>query len=201
MNEMPCIIRETAAGYVRVSLKDEQFARREVELEGAIDRVSAMETIRALRQLSEMDSRAPIRLLINSNGGSVIDGLAIYDTMKALPCPVWTICVGEASSMATIVLAGGEQSHRYILPNAQVMIHDPLITGDCGGPALSVDAMAKRLMKTRRQVAGILADCTGKKVEEVLRNTARDTFFTAQQAKDFGIVDEIIMDWGEARVG
>lgn len=195
MSNKPCVIRDTAMGAFRSSLEDEAFARREIELDGTIDRAKAMDTIRALRFLAEEDIEKPITLLINSEGGSVVDGLAIFDTMRALPCPVRTICAGEASSMAAVILAGGSKGNRFILPNAQVMIHDPILTG-CGGPALTVDAINQRLMRTRKLVAEILADCTGRSVEEILEKTAKDTFFTADEAVEFGLVDSVIKTWG-----
>jgi len=195
MSNRPCVIRDTAMGAFRSSLEDEAFARREIELEGAIDRAKAMDTIRALRFLAEEDTEKPVTLLINSEGGSVVDGLAIFDTMQALPCPVRTICAGEASSMAAVILAGGSKGNRFILPNAQVMIHDPILTG-CGGPALTVDAISQRLMRTRKLVAGIMAECTGRSVEEILVKTAKDTFFTADEAVEYGLVDSVIKTWG-----
>jgi len=195
MSNKPCVIRDTAMGAFRSSLEDEAFARREIELDGTIDRAKAMDTIRALRFLAEEDTEKPITLLINSEGGSVVDGLAIFDTMRALPCPVRTICAGEASSMAAIILAGGSKGNRYILPNGQVMIHDPILTG-CGGPALTVDAISQRLMRTRKLVAEILAECTGRSVEEILEKTAKDSFFTADEAVEFGLVDSVIKTWG-----
>lgn len=195
MSNKPCVIRDTAMGAFRSSLEDEAFARREIELEGAIDRAKAMDTIRAMRFLAEENSEKPITLLINSEGGSVVDGLAIFDTMRALPCPVRTICAGEASSMAAVILAGGSKGNRFILPNAQVMIHDPILTG-CGGPALTVDAISQRLMRTRKLVAEIMAECTGKSVEEILEKTAKDTFFTADEAVEYGLVDSVIKTWG-----
>lgn len=195
MSNRPCVIRDTAMGAFRSSLEDEAFARREIELEGAIDRAKAMDTIRALRFLAEEDTEKPVTLLINSEGGSVVDGLAIFDTMQALPCPVRTICAGEASSMAAVILAGGSKGNRFILPNAQVMIHDPILTG-CGGPALTVDAISQRLMRTRKLVAGIMAECTGRSVEEILEKTAKDTFFTADEAVEYGLVDSVIKTWG-----
>lgn len=195
MSNRPCVIRDTAMGAFRSSLEDEAFARREIELEGAIDRAKAMDTIRAMRFLAEDNSEKQITLLINSEGGSVVDGLAIFDTMRALPCSVRTICAGEASSMAAVILAGGSKGNRFILPNAQVMIHDPILTG-CGGPALTVDAISQRLMRTRKLVAEIMAECTGKSVEEILEKTARDTFFTANEAVEFGLVDSVIKTWG-----
>ena len=97
--------------------------------------------------------------------------------------------------MAAIILAGGSKGNRFILPNAQVMIHDPILTG-CGGPALTVDAISQRLMRTRKLVAEILADCTGRSVEEILEKTAKDTFFTADEAVEYGLVDSVIKTWG-----
>lgn len=195
MSNAPWIIRDTAAGALRLSLEDAQFARREVELAGGIDRAQAMNTIRALRQLAEDDPDRPITLLINSGGGAVVDGLAIYDVMRALPCPVNTVCVGEASSMASLLFAAG--ARRSMLPSATVMIHDPLIGGSgVTGSALSVEAMTSRLMLIRQQIAKILARHTGHSVEEVLDKTARDTYFDAEEAVRWGLADEILTAWG-----
>lgn len=195
MSNQPCVIRETALGLFRSALEDEMFARREVELEGEVARTSAMDAIRALRYLAAQDAAAPITLLINSGGGSVVAGLALYDTMQAIPCPVRTLCVGEASSMAAILLAGGEKGMRLALPNSRIMIHDPILM-EMGGTALSVDAAARRLMDTRDRIAQLLAERTGRSVEEILEKTARDTFFTAAEAVEFGLIDGIIKTWG-----
>lgn len=196
MSNAPCAIRETAMGTYRSALEDEALAWREIELTGAIDRAVAMDAIRALRFLAKEDGEAPVTLLINSPGGSVVDGLAVYDTMQALPCPVRTICVGEACSMASILLAGGAKGHRALLPNSSVMIHDPLIAGSgVTGSALTVEAMTSRLMQMRRQVAGVLARHTGHTVEEVLERTARDTYYTAEEAVRWGLADKVLTAW------
>ena len=189
----PCVMTETASGVERTTLADQAFARREVELTGMIDVPTAMETIRQLRYLAGQDGNKSITVLINSPGGEVVAGLAIYDTMRALPCSVNTVCVGEAASMAAVLFAAG--SHRSILPSAYVMVHDPLLTG-CGGTALSVDAIAARLMRVRRQVAEILARHTGHSVEEVLDVTGRDTYFDADEAVAWGLADEVLTAWG-----
>lgn len=191
MANMPCIMRETAQGAYRIALEDEQFARREIELLGTISRPAAMDIIRQLRCLAEQDADAPIRLLINSGGGEVIAGLAIYDTIQALPCDVETVCVGEASSMAAIIFAGGAKGKRAILPNSVVLIHDPIMM-DASGPALTVEALTKRLMDMRIQIAEIISKHTGKSVEEVLAKTSKDTYFSAREAVDFGLADRII---------
>lgn len=155
----------------------------------------AMETIRQLRYLAGEDAAKPITLVINSGGGEVVAGLAIYDTMRMLPCDVNTVCVGEASSMAALLFAAG--AHRCILPSAYVMIHDPLIGGSgVTGSALTVEAMTSRLMRIRQQVAEILAKHTGHSVEEVLDRTARDTYFSAQEAVQWGLADEVLTTWG-----
>ena len=190
---IPCVLRETATGLTRTTTADESFRAREVELSDAITVPVAMETIRQLRYLAGEDASKPITLVINSGGGEVVAGLAIYDTMRMLPCDVNTVCVGEASSMAALLFAAG--AHRRILPSAYVMIHDPLLTG-CGGTALSVEAVAARLMRTRRQVAEILARHTGNSVDEVLERTARDTYYAADEAVQWGLADEVMTAWG-----
>lgn len=174
---------------------DESFRRREVELSDTITVPVAMETIRQLRYLAGEDATKPITLIVNSPGGSVSDGLAIYDTMMALPCPVNTVCVGEACSMASLLFSAG--AHRAILPSATVMIHDPLVGGrGVTGSALSVEAMTARLMAVRRKIAEILAQHTGHSVDEVLEQTARDTYYTAEDAVRWGLADEVLTAWG-----
>ena len=182
-------------GLSRTTTTDEAFRRREVELTDEITTPVAMETIRQLRYLAGEDPTKAITLIINSPGGSVSDGLAIYDCMMALPCPVNTVCVGEACSMASLLFSAG--AHRAILPSATVMIHDPLVGGrGVTGSALSVEAMTARLMSIRRQVAEILARHTGHSVDEVLERTARDTYYTADEAVQWGLADEVLTAWG-----
>ena len=189
----PCVIRETAYGWQRSTLIDESFAAREIELSGPIGTDIAMSVIRQLRWLSGQSAGTPITLMINSPGGEVAAGLAIYDTMQALACPINTVCVREASSMAALIFAAGK--HRTILPSATVMIHDPLLSG-MGGSALSVEETAKRLMQTRKRVAEILAKHTGHNVDEVLERTAKDTYFSVVEAVQWGLADEILTAWG-----
>lgn len=192
---MPYIIRETATGLSRITTADEAFLCREIELTDAITTPIAMEVIGQMRHLAGRDAEKPITLVINSPGGEVVAGLAVYDAMMALPCPVNTICIGEACSMASLLLSAG--ARRSILPNATVMIHDPLIGGSgVTGSALTVEAMTSRLMRIRQQVAEILAKHTGHGVEEVLDRTARDTYFSAQEAVQWGLADEVLTTWG-----
>ena len=129
-------------------------------------------------------------MYINSPGGEVPSGLAIYDVMKAVGCPVRTICTGTAASMAAVLFLSGDR--RDMLPHAKVMIHDPLIPGGVGGSALNVDAIARNLMQTRRTVADIISAHTGKSLEEVLDKTASDSYFNAEEAVEWGLADRVI---------
>ena len=129
-------------------------------------------------------------MFINSPGGSVASGLALYDVMQAVRCPVRTVCTGIAASMAALLFVSG--SSRDMLPHARVMIHDPLIPGSIGGPALKIDALAKDLMQARKTTAAIIAAHTGKSLDEVYAKTATDSYFNAAEAVAWGLADRII---------
>ena len=186
----PCILRETSEGTVRIPIQDEMYQRREIQLTGDIDTESVNSAILQLRHLQSLDADKEITIYINSPGGSVSDGLALIDTMAALRCPIRTVCMGTAASMGALIFASG--SSRDMLPHARVMIHDPLISGGVGGSALKLDAIAKDLMRTREVTAQILADCTGHTIEEIYEKTASDTYFSAQEALEWGLADRII---------
>lgn len=186
----PCILRETSEGTVRIPIQDEMYQRREIQLTGDIDTESVNSAILQLRHLQSLDADKEITIYINSPGGSVSDGLALIDTMAALRCPIRTVCMGTAASMGALIFASG--SSRDMLPHARVMIHDPLISGGVGGSALKLDAIAKDLMRTREITAQILADCTGHTIEEIYEKTASDTYFSAQEALEWGLADRII---------
>lgn len=185
----PRIIKETSAGDFLYDIRDEMLHRREVELVGEINAQSAYSLCRQLRYLQREDSKAEITLYINSPGGEVKSGLAVYDVMEAVGCPIRTICLGTAASMAAVLFAAGDK--RDILPHGQVMIHDPLLTGG-GGTALAVEAESKRLLATRKALCGILASHTGKKPQEIYRKTAKDSWFSAEEAVAFGLADRVI---------
>jgi len=157
---------------------------------GEIDRAAAYALTAQLRYLQHLDPQEEITLFINSPGGEVSSGLAIYDVMNAVTCPVRTVCVGLAASMGALLFTAGDK--RDILPHARVMIHDPALSGGAGGPALAVERISKDLMKTRRTTAEILAKHTGRTVKEILKKTAADTYFDAQEAVAFGLADRII---------
>ena len=186
----PMIIRETSSGYFCCDIADDMLSRREVECVGEITADLAYSLTRQLRWLEQEDGSAEITLLINSLGGEVPSGLALYDVMRGLSCPVRTVCLGTAASIAAVLFAAG--ARREILPHGRVMIHDPLITGGAGGSALQVQAVSDRLQKVRRELCTVLAECTGKSLRQIYRKTCKDTWFDAEEAVAFGLADRVI---------
>ena len=186
----PLIIRETSSGWFHCSIQEEMLTRREIECVGEITPDTAYSLTRQLRWLEQEDPAAEITMFINSPGGDVSSGLALYDVMKSLSCPVRTVCLGTAASMAAILFAAG--THRDILPHGRVMIHDPLISGGIGGSALQVQNVSNRLLKSRKELCGILAECTGRPLQQIYRKTGKDTFFDADEAVSFGLADRVI---------
>lgn len=188
----PHIIKESSEGTTYCPIQDELFnSRRSIEVVGEITRESVYSLILQLRYLHSADPGKEITMYINSPGGSVIDGLALYDVMAAVSCPIRTVCVGMAASMGSLLFAAGNE--RDILPHAKVMIHDPLTTG-ISGSALSVEEAGRRLMETREITASILAGHTGHTIEEVYEKTKKDSYFSAQEAVAWGLADRIITE-------
>ncbi|MEE0662945.1 MAG: ATP-dependent Clp protease proteolytic subunit, partial [Collinsella bouchesdurhonensis] len=146
--------------------------------------------IRSLLHLQQEDAQAPIRMFINSPGGEVQSGLALYDVMQALNCPVNTICLGMAASMAALIFVSG--ARREMLPHSRIMIHDPLIGGGIGGSALSVKARADDLMRIRDITGEVLSRHTGMPLDRVFELTAQDTYFEAEDAIEAGLADAVI---------
>lgn len=185
------IIKESTYGYTRIPLQDEMLSRREVELVGEVNADSVNALIRQLRYLQREDPEGQITLYINSPGGGVDSGMALYDVMQAVSCPIRTVCVGLAASMAALLFVSG--SRRDMLPHSRIMIHDPLIV-QTGGSALKLKAVSDDLMETRRIIAGVIAEHSGKSMEEILARTATDSYFRAKEAVEFGLADHIITD-------
>lgn len=186
----PCIIKETSSGPFFYQIQDDMLLDREIECVGEILADSANSIIRQIRYLAKQDPEAEITIYINSPGGDVASGMALCDVMKAVKCPIRTVCIGTAASMGAVLLACGDR--REILPHAKVMIHDPLIPDGPGGSALKVKSISDSLMKTRESIAQFLANQIGRTTEEILEKTANDTWFTAQEAVEFGFVHRII---------
>ncbi|MBR6452539.1 MAG: ATP-dependent Clp protease proteolytic subunit [Lachnospiraceae bacterium] len=186
---IPDVIKETSDGYFRSSILDEMLGRREVNCIGEIDMERVNGLIVQLLQLEKEDPDAQITMYINSPGGSVVDGLALYDVMQAISCPIRTVCVGMAYSMGAILFAAGDK--RDMLPHSKIMIHDPLVT-HIGGSALQVQTESKKLLDVRRATNEILAKHTGKTIRQIEAKTCRDCYFTAEEAVKFGLADSII---------
>lgn len=186
----PKVLKETHRGVDIYDIVDEMLQHREIECVGEINMESVNSLISQILYLNRKDQGAEITIYINSNGGEVASGLALYDVMKAVNCPIRTICVGTAASMGALLFAAGDK--REMLPHASVMIHDPLIGGGVGGSALHIQSVSNNLLKIREKVSQILAFHTGKTVEEIYEKTAQDTYFYGQEAIDFGLADTII---------
>ncbi len=180
---------KSSCGYHLIPIQDEMLSHREVELVGEVDADSANALIRQLRYLQREDPGAWVTLYINSPGGSVDSGMALYDVMQAVSCPIRTVCVGLAASMAALLFVSGAE--RGMLPHSRLMIHDPLIV-QTGGSALKLKAVSDDLMETRQIIARVIAEHSGKSTDEVLAKTASDSYFRAEEAIEFGLADQII---------
>ena len=186
----PQIIRETAEGLNRLDIRDEMLGMRQLELMTSVNAESCASVIRGLLYLQRQDPEAPITLFINSPGGEVQSGLALYDVMQAVSCPIRTVCLGMAAIMGALLFIAGD--NRDILPHSRVMIHDPLIGTGAGGSALSVKARADDLMRIRDITAGVIARHSGMPIERVFELTASDTYFEAKEAVEAGLADRIV---------
>ena len=185
------IIKESARGYDLIRPEDRLFEDRKIFFTEEVTPESAKQLIQLLLYLEAESPQKEICLYINSPGGEVISGLAVYDTLTGLKCPVRTICIGTAASMGSIIFLAGKK--RQILTHAQILIHDPLISGLSGVQnALALDKEAKKLMKTRDTLGKILAERTGRSLEEVFEKTKEDCFLDAEEALAFGIATEIV---------
>ena len=163
--------------------------QRKIFLNGQVDGKSAKHIIDRLMYL-DMENDKPIELFINSPGGYVTDGFAIYDTITAIKSPVYTICSGLAASMGSILLSVGEKGHRYIQPHAKVMIHQPM--GGAQGQATNIEIQAKEILKTKELGAKILADNCGQDYDKVMKDFSRDYWMDAEESVEYGIVDKVL---------
>ena len=166
---------------------------RIISIEGTIDDAVANAFLEQMLVLNREDTNAPIFVRINSGGGSVSQGLMMYDVIQGSLAPVKLICTGEAYSMAAILLASGNPKHgRYILPDSKVMIHEPLIQGGVGGKTSSIKSISDSLLETRQKLNGILAKHTGHTIEEIDEATSYDHYFTADEAVAYGLCDKVV---------
>lgn len=186
---IPYVVERTSNGERSYDLYSRLLDDRIIFLTGEIDDAMANTIVAQLIYLEGKDSSKDINLYINSPGGSVTAGLAIYDTMNYIKCPVATNCIGMAASMAAVLLSSGAKGKRYALPNSEVMIHQPL--GGAQGQASDIKIVADHIMKTKAKLNKILADNTGKTLEEIERDTDRDNYLSAQEALEYGLIDRV----------
>ena len=194
MNEMssliPMVVEKTSGGERAYDIYSRLLKDRIVFVSGEIEDEMANAIVAQLLFLQAEDAKKEISVYINSPGGSVTAGLAILDTMRMVKCPVATYCVGQAASMGAILLSAGEKGKRHALPNARIMIHQPW--GGAQGKASDIEITAKEILRLKEILNGILADASDKTVEEVTKDTDRDHFMSAEEAKKWGIVDKVL---------
>ena len=190
MSVIPYVIEQTSRGERSYDIYSRLLKERIIFLGEEVTEASASVIIAQLLFLEGEDPEKDIHLYINSPGGSVSAGLAIYDTMQYIKCDVSTICIGMAASMGSFLLSGGKKGKRYALPNAEIMIHQPL--GGAQGQATEIQIAAEHILKTRQKLNTILAENTGQSLEKIQADTERDNFMSAQEAKEYGLVDEVI---------
>ena len=191
MSLIPYVIEQTSRGERSYDIYSRLLKDRIIFLDGEVNDASASVIVAELLFLESEDPGKDISLYINSPGGSVSAGMAIYDTMKYIKCDVSTICVGLAASMGAFLLSGGAKGKRYALPNAEIMIHQPL--GGAQGQATEIEISAKHILKTKEKLNRMLAENTGKPYEQVVNDTDRDNWLSAEEAKEYGLIDEVIV--------
>ena len=190
MATIPYVIEQNSRGERSYDIYSRLLKDRIVFLGEEVNEVTASLTVAQLLFLESEDPSKDIHLYINSPGGSVTAGMAIYDTMQYIKCDVSTICIGMAASMGAFLLAGGQKGKRFALPNSEIMIHQPL--GGAKGQATEIEIAAKNILKTREKLNRMLAENTGKPYEQVCLDSERDHWLDAKEALDYGLIDEII---------
>ena len=187
---VPTVIETSSRGERAYDIYSRLLKERIVFLGDEVNDVTASLVVAQLLFLESEDSSKDINFYINSPGGSVTAGMAIYDTMNYVKCDVSTICVGMAASMGAFLLAGGAKGKRYALPNAEIMIHQPL--GGAQGQATDIKITADHIIRTRTKLNTILSEATGRPLEEIERDTERDNWKTAEEALEYGLIDKIV---------
>jgi ATP-dependent Clp protease protease subunit len=195
---VPIVIEQDGRGERSFDIYSRLLRDRIVFLGGPIDDDTANVVVAQLLFLSNENPSADVSLYINSPGGSVSAGLAVFDTMRFVRCDVATYCVGLAASMGAVLLAGGTAGKRHVLPNSRVLIHQPLIHGVVTGPATELDIEAREIIRLRKRLYEILAESTGQSVEQVERDCDRNKWLAATEAVEYGCVDKILERMPEA---
>ena len=190
MSLVPYVLESTSRGERTYDIYSRLLKDRIIILGEEVNDVTASLVVAQLLFLEAEDPNKDISLYINSPGGSVTAGMAIYDTMNYIKCDVSTICLGMAASMGAFLLSGGTKGKRYALPNAEVMIHQP--SGGARGQATEIQIVAENILRTKKKLNEILAANTGQPYDVIVRDTERDNYMTAEQAKEYGLIDCVI---------
>lgn len=189
---VPYVIEQTSKGERSYDIFSRLLKDRIIFLSEDVNSASASLVVAQLLFLESEDPDKDISLYINSPGGSITDGMAIVDTMNYIKCPVSTICVGMAASMGAVLLASGTKGKRFATPNAEILIHQPLISGGLAGQTTEIKIHADHMVKTREKLNRILSERTGQPLEIINRDTERDNYMTAEEALKYGLIDGII---------
>ena len=187
---IPVIVEKSQRGERAYDIFSKLLEERIIFLVGPINDATANLVVAQILYLSAKNPNQDIKLYINSAGGSVTAGLAIYDTIQYVKCPISTICIGFTASMAAILLAAGEKGKRYALPNAEILLHQ--VAGGVTGEAVEIEITAKQIMKIKERLNRILAYHTNQPLKKVEKDTDRNFYLSAQEAKEYGIIDEVI---------
>ncbi len=190
---VPYVIEQTSRGERSYDIFSRLLNDRIIMLSGQIDDSVASVVIAQLLYLEGQDPKKDIDLYIDSPGGVITSGMAIYDTMQYIKCDVSTICIGMAASMGAFLLSSGAKGKRYSLPNSEILIHQPLIGGNgISGQCTDIKIASDHMVKTREKMNRILSENTGKPIEQINIDTERDNYMTAQEAADYGLIDKVI---------
>ena len=191
MNLIPMVVEQDGRGERAFDIYSRLLKDRIIFLGTAIDDNVANVVVAQMLYLESEDPDKEIFFYLNSPGGHVSSGMAIYDTMQYIKPPISTVCMGQAASMAAILLAAGEKGKRYSLPHSRILIHQPL--GGFQGQATDIDIQAKEILRLKEELNQILSDLTGQSLSKTMNDTERDYFMTSQQAKEYGLIDELIV--------
>ncbi|MBO7236685.1 MAG: ATP-dependent Clp endopeptidase proteolytic subunit ClpP [Kiritimatiellae bacterium] len=187
---IPYVVEQTGKGERSYDIYSRLLLDRIVFISGEVNDDMANAVVAQLLFLQSQDPKKQINVYINSPGGSVTAGLAIYDTMQFVSCPIATYCIGQAASMGAVLLTAGAKGMRYALPNSRIMIHQPW--GGAEGKASDIEITAKEILRLKDILNGILASHSGKKFEDVVKDTDRDFFMSAEEAKKWGLIDNVV---------
>ena len=192
MSLVPMVVEQTSRGERSYDIYSRLLNDRIIMLCDEVNDVTSSLVVAQLLYLEGQDPDKDINLYINSPGGSITSGMAIYDTMNYIKCDVSTICIGLAASMGSFLLTAGAKGKRFALPNSEILIHQPLISGGLSGQCSDIKIHSEHLVRTREHLNEILSEKTGKPIEQIMIDTERDNYMTAQEALEYGLIDKVI---------